>query len=522
MKACPNQAIRVHDGKAVIRFDHCVACGACYRVCPADAIEPISSSLKRIKDFAHPVAVPSPALFAQFGYKVTPNQVMLALRALGFEEVVDTCWTAEMVATAMTEYLQTHPETRPGISPTCPAVVRLIAMRFPSLVPNVMPLLSPQTLAAKWIKTRTSIERGWDIKSVGVFIISPCVAIRPTVEDPLSVKRPYVDGIICASEIYGHILHALPRLKDDSQRIQRASGVGIAWAGAGGQVNSVDCDYSLSVSGFSEVVNMLEMLEAGRFPELSFVEAHICAGGCLGGPLTVENRYRAASVKDSFIKRFGLHSDVDRDKIRELCRLGAFGWETKLLPHPLPPLAPDPLEALQKVQQIQEIKSRLPMLECGVCGAPNCHTFAEDVALGRAQEGSCPYIKPMPSGETRGSDREDTVTVKDIVDKLGLEVLAGAGGLGRRVSAGYVSDLLSDVMAKAPAECLWLTVQTHQNVAAVAVLKDLAAVCLVGGRRPNDDTLAKAAEEGLPLLRSELDAYSLASRLSEIGLRGQA
>ncbi len=520
MKACPNKAIRVKNGKAQILYDRCVACGACYKACNHGAIEPLSTPLERIKQFAHPVAIPNPALFMQFGYDVTPNKVMLALRKLGFEHVVDTCWVAEMLAVAMTDYLADNPSIRPGISPSCPAVVRLVAMRFPSLVPNIMPLLSNQTLSAKYIKTHTALERGWNIDDVGVFIISPCVAIRPTIEDPFSVKSPYVDGIICASEIFGYILQALSDL-EENETIQRCSGVGLAWAGSGGQAASVQAEHTLAVTGFSEVVNMLEMLEAGRFPELRFMEAHICAGGCIGGPLVVENRYRAASIRDELVRRYGNVSRVDHDKVAALYKAGDFNWETSLEPHPLPPLAPDPRQALQKLHQIQEIKSRLLMLECGVCGSPDCDTFAEDVVQGQAVENDCPYIKPKAAAGSSTKSKEDTVTVKDIAEALNLEVLAGKEGLNKTVSVGYVSDLLSDVMAKAPADALWLTVQTHQNVAAVAVLKDLAAVCIVGGRTPGEDTLQKAQEEGLPVLAASQDAYTLVCRLSELGLAGR-
>lgn len=520
MKACPNKAIRVKNGKAEILYDRCVACGACYKACNHGAIEPLSTPLDQIKRFAHPVAVPSPALFTQFGYDVTPNQVLLALRDLGFEHVVDTGWVSEMLGSAMTNYLDDNPGVRPGISPTCPAVVRLIAMRFPSLAPNVMPLLSPQTLAAKWIKTRTAAERNWYVGDVGVFIISPCVAIRPTVEDPFSVKSPYVDGIICASEIFGHILQALDDL-NENEIIQRSSGVGLAWAGSSGQATSIKAEHTLAVSGFSEVVNILEMLEAGRFPELRFVEAHICAGGCIGGPLVVENRYRAASIKDELVRRYGNTSKVDDKKIAALYKAGAFNWETALEPHPLPPLAPDPREALHKLHQIQEIKSRLLMLECGVCGSPDCDTFAEDVVQGHAAEKDCPYIKPKIAAESSAKSKEDSVTVKDIAEALELEIMAGRQGLDRPVSVGYVSDLLSDVMAKAPVDAFWLTVQTHQNVAAVAVLKELAAVCIVGGRVPGEDTLKKAEEEGMTILTAKQDAYTLVCRLNDLGLTGR-
>jgi hypothetical protein len=108
----------------------------------------------------------------------------------------------------------------------------------------------------------------------------------------------------------------------------------------------------------------------------------------------------------------------------------------------------------------------------------------------------------------------------EVVERLGLAVLTGAGQLGREVEGGYASDLMSDVIGNAGEGSVWITVQTHVNVVAVAVMKDLAAVVLAGGHEPEPSTLAKARDEGVVLLASPLAAYELAGRLYGMGLRG--
>lgn len=110
--------------------------------------------------------------------------------------------------------------------------------------------------------------------------------------------------------------------------------------------------------------------------------------------------------------------------------------------------------------------------------------------------------------------------LKKIVDKLGLEVAVGAGGLERDVTGGYVSDLLSDVMANAGAGALWLTIQTHANIAAVCSLNDLAGVIVANGKKPSEDTLAKAEEEGVNVLLSDESSFDLAGQLYKMGVRG--
>ena len=98
------------------------------------------------------------------------------------------------------------------------------------------------------------------------------------------------------------------------------------------------------------------------------------------------------------------------------------------------------------------------------------------------------------------------------------ELKAGEKGLEREVLCGYCGDLLSDVMANSQPGAVWLTVQSHQNIIAVAVLRELAAIVLVNGRSPDEDTRSKAEEESIPLLVTSLSAYDLACRMRESGI----
>jgi len=112
------------------------------------------------------------------------------------------------------------------------------------------------------------------------------------------------------------------------------------------------------------------------------------------------------------------------------------------------------------------------------------------------------------------------MTLREIVDHLGLRVHAGADHLDTEVTQGYVSDMLSDVIGDAPERSLWITMQKHKNVVAVAVMKSLAAIVLTKGRTPEADTAAKAEEEGVVLLTSDLGAFELAVRLNQLGVKG--
>ena len=105
------------------------------------------------------------------------------------------------------------------------------------------------------------------------------------------------------------------------------------------------------------------------------------------------------------------------------------------------------------------------------------------------------------------------MTVIDVVEKFGLKIFCGNKGLANEVSGAYVSDLLSDVMGNAREEQIWITLQTHQNVMAIASLKDLAAVILVNGFEPDPDTLEAGNRERIPVLGTNLTTFEMAGLL---------
>ncbi len=108
-----------------------------------------------------------------------------------------------------------------------------------------------------------------------------------------------------------------------------------------------------------------------------------------------------------------------------------------------------------------------------------------------------------------------------IVDKLDCQVLSGEAHLERQVTLACCSDILSDVMAKARKGCLWITHQTHENVLAIAFYKELTASVLPAGHKPDEDVIAKAQEKEIVILLSDGNAFDIAGRLYELGLRGR-
>ncbi|HNW30536.1 MAG TPA: DRTGG domain-containing protein [Spirochaetota bacterium] len=110
--------------------------------------------------------------------------------------------------------------------------------------------------------------------------------------------------------------------------------------------------------------------------------------------------------------------------------------------------------------------------------------------------------------------------LKELIQKLNLELTTSSTALDAEVENAYASDILSDVMSHAKEGSVWITLQTHRNTVSVAELKSFAGVILVGGRRPDDETLKKANEENIPIFSTKLSSFEIAGKLYELGIRG--
>jgi len=106
--------------------------------------------------------------------------------------------------------------------------------------------------------------------------------------------------------------------------------------------------------------------------------------------------------------------------------------------------------------------------------------------------------------------------ISELSDRLGLVLYGGSKGMHKEVQGGYCSDLLSDVMGHARPDQVWITVQTHKNVIAVASLKELAAVIIVQGLQPAPEVIAHSDAENIPLLGTSESSFEIAGKIHTI------
>jgi Na+-translocating ferredoxin:NAD+ oxidoreductase RNF subunit RnfB len=404
LRVCPTKAIRLKNKKAVRIVEQCIGCGACICACREGAISAATEGPKVLEKDHVAIALVSPVLYAQFP-GVMPKDVLLGLRQMGFDHTIDMSYFLEIFQCAAEEFISRNRKSRaapwPLISPVCPVVVRLIAFRFPNLLPNILPVLRPVALMAREVKPHLIPEYSKKGKDVILYYINPC----PTKRDPAclpSSKRPVPTEVALGiNDIYPELARHVEQIQaaDDipfyHTRFEYetcATGNASMWAMSGGEIADMDIDKSLAVSGMQETISYLEKIEMGLFQDIEYIEFRTCPEGCLGGVLTVIDKYLAKGAVQKMIKRFGLGRRLDRQNILRMYEKGEFRSEKE--PTKLASLFGAHREALtiDAMRKIEKVMALITGADCTACGAPDCRTFAEDVVRGNAALKECLFV----------------------------------------------------------------------------------------------------------------------------------
>lgn len=385
---CPTEAIRIQFGKARIIHSRCIDCGECIRHCPTHAKTAVTDSLVKLKAYRYNIAIPSPVLYGQYGLEFSHESILWGLQQLGFDEVVEVAEGSEIVSLAIAEYLKQPSVKRPVISSSCPAVIRLIQLKFPELIDHIVPIDSPEEVTARKIRT-TKKNAGMALSDVGIWFITPCPAKMTAVMKPLGLAQSNLTGTIAISKIYGELFKTISGYPSDAKPLA-SSWIGVGYTSAGGEKTAFQ-ENRLIVHNIHNVMNILEQVALGKLNDVEYIECLACTSGCLDGPLTVENcfvaKHRLKERLRALCEQDALQGKIPRvDFLPE--EVTADSW-LPILPLDVMKLDEDIVKAMHKVETIDKTLRKLPGLDCGSCGSPTCKVLAEDIAQGTASEMDC-------------------------------------------------------------------------------------------------------------------------------------
>jgi anti-sigma regulatory factor (Ser/Thr protein kinase)/NAD-dependent dihydropyrimidine dehydrogenase PreA subunit len=412
LPVCPTRALRV---RGITLLPHlCVDCGACVIACQPGALGLPDGAPAAAATPGETLALPA-AFLAQFGAAHPPDRVRAALGALGYGPLVliDDWEDALRAACGAPLPEDAAGAAGPRIAPLCPAVVNLIELRFPSLLPQVPAVRTP--LAA--------LRRALGIRAATIAL--PCPAQWAALEDDGLPGAPRRVSVAALREAVWPVLSGNARTagaaglgadRDRGSPTRTTGSAGLRSAGAdnseasagdvrtggppsadtggskvGGPTGAALDPPPLRVTGLRHVLATLEAIEDGRLSDVPLVELWVCDEGCAGAPLFRE-------VPTLALRRLAAAPAAGAEEPATVTPLAEPLAAPQADPLPAPRTArpglrldEDMATAIAKLAQMDALVRVLAGRDCGQCGAPTCAAFAEDVVLGRAELAACPY-----------------------------------------------------------------------------------------------------------------------------------
>lgn len=423
-QVCPTEALRVRDGKAQLTDSRCIDCSECMNACPVNAIIIEQDDLSDIFKYKARVALVSSVFIGQFPRHYQTRKIYSGLLEQGFTHVHESEHGAGLLIEEINKYVEKNEETRPIISSFCPAIVRLIQIRFPSLVENIMLLKTPLDLTAMAYR-KELIERGFKDEEIGIFYVTPCAAKIAAVKSPVGEEKSPINGVVNMDLIYNKVYSTLKKEQYSSCIIpekEQLRSEEMLWSLTGGEAEYIN-GRCLSIDGIKNAIEFLDGIENGRITNFDFIEVRACDQSCAGGILTLANRFLTTERLEERIIKYNNdlsegkifdNKTIDKhaDFVRENIAISSIDERSMLK------LDDDMESAIKKMNRIKKVNSYLPGIDCAACGSPSCKALAEDVVQGRANTSDCIFIQTSLNAPENEEIRAEKIWGKDRFRKL--------------------------------------------------------------------------------------------------------
>jgi len=396
IRECPVKAIRVENGHAMVVSELCVLCGHCVTVCPANAkrVRDDRSRAAQLLTLRDKVIVSiAPSFAAEFS-GVSPDQLVQAIKKLGFYGVSETAIGADLVSAQIADDSR-HGNGRLFLSSACPVVVEYIKRYMEEFTPYITDRASPLLAHSRFL-------REWYGQDIGIVFIGPCIAKKRESDNWQSIdcaitfndlKKWFSDeGVTVNAALPGSVDEANPFIPYRAAK-------GALFPVDGGMIAAIkkyspaESLHMMSVTGLDEIEKSLRGLKAEQLASPLFMELLSCPGGCINGP-------QGSLCEPTALRRLALLQYAERadDKLRQK-RPGMGGTL--------------PVDALVRIAHTEaELRNALRLvgkadvkdeLNCGSCGYDTCQSFTAAMLEHRAEKTMCvSYMRKLAQKKANG------------------------------------------------------------------------------------------------------------------------
>ena len=394
---CPTGAIHVQDGHPRLESDRCVDCGRCYLACPVNAIYIEQDDFQTIYNYKCPVILMPSTFSAQFPEKISQRAILSAIYHLGFKYIYEVEKSVDILNEVIRQRLADPDAERPLISTFCPAIVRLIQVKFPSLLPNLLLIRPPMDLTSLYIR-RNLMDQGIPEEDIGIFYVAPCAAKIAAIKSPVGEEKAQNDGVINMNYLYNKVFRIIKQgeyqLRDDEFDFHPISRRSLMWTMTGGEIYDLPSGRNLAIDDIQNVSDFLEKVENGDVEGVDYLELRACDESCAGGILCAANRFLVAERQKKRASQKSENVTVEENRLlgyREYLKERISVGEVK--PRSMDKLDDDMAVAMRKMKRSFELNRRLPQVDCRICGYKSCQALTDAVVNNKADIRQCIFVQ---------------------------------------------------------------------------------------------------------------------------------
>jgi hypothetical protein len=331
--------------------------------------------------------------------------ISAVLKSMGFTWVYEVEHGAEAVKAGIADLMTVRTLPRPLISTFCPAIVRLIQVKYPSLIRNFATVKSPVDMAAFYCR-KVLRDNGSHNADIGVFYVTPCAAKIAAVKSPVGEESSPITGVINMDFIYNRINRTLRNkheIDTGEEHPFTTDSSSLLWSLTNGEADNVDGS-TMAIDGMTNVMEFLEKLENDEISGIDYLELRACDEGCAGGVLLSSNRFLVAQRLRKKAKNIApgqiTSNDADITDIRGYQEYlkGKVRISEEIKPRSMYRLDSDRDKAMKMMKRSRRLMCFLPGTDCSMCGSPSCQGLAEDIVRHRAHVSDCIFIRQKMLG----------------------------------------------------------------------------------------------------------------------------